>query len=342
VVGGLIVPRKAIWLDRVVDESLIDALKVGEALRPLIDFRNMRQDIMDVQFRRPSGITSRASLYAGLTRILDVDVHTLKGKAPKYRFFIEHETHRRAAPNWKSWASWQPLDRLMDVWPKVEHYLLEREQWFGAKKEAAHHVIEGRVHAAMCRDSVTSYRVINREASPSFSSTLTKKEICGRIRGEIRRVLDDVAEPKKRLRYQEFGTSPDILAVDLTGRLIVVEAKPPGSKSGIVKGPIQARFYAGLIARWLEHDADAPQVLAKMLGQRVAAGLDRGATASFRSDMPVVPVLAVGPGDVSPKRLVHALELRTALARLRASEAGVTEAIEIWRLRSDGDVDEKL
>lgn len=341
-VGGLRVTKKRITLDRVVDDALLDALKVGQPLRPVIEFRNARQQVMDVQFRRPSGRRSRASLYAGLTRILDVEALVLKGKDPDFRFFIEHETHKKAAPDWKTWAKWGSLDRMEELWPQVKSYLRNREQWLEGDKKAAHHVIEGRLHAAMCSDTVTSYRVINREASPSFADTKTKGEICSQIRNEIRRVLGGVVEPKAWLKYHEFGTSPDILAVDSIGRLIVAEAKPPGYASGIVKGPIQVRFYAGLIARWMEQDEDSADALSRMLAQRIAVGLDQGSTATFLPHVPVVPVLALGPGEIAPKRLQHALELRDHLTDLDTTEAGVTSAIEIWQLRADGNVDEQL
>jgi hypothetical protein len=344
VVGGVIVAKKGrkIWLDRVAHDELVDALKVGQPLRPVIEFRNARQQMMDVQFRRPSGRRSRASLYAGLTRILDVEVLMLKDQDPQFRCFIEHETHREAAPDWRTWATWASVDRMVELWPAVEGYLRQREQWLESDMKAAHHVMEGRVHASMCRSTVTSYRVLNREASPSFADTETKDEMCGRIRSEIRRVLDGLPEPKAWLKYHEFGTSPDILAVDSEGRLIVAEAKPAAYESGIGKGPIQVRFYAGLIARWMEHDGEAPDALSRMLVQRIAVGLDEGTVPTFRADMPVVPVLALGPGEISGKRLEHTLALREALAGLQTAEAGATSAVEIWRLRADGNMVEQL
>jgi|SRR5690242_9916440 len=107
----------------------------------------------------------------------------------------------------------------------------------------------------MCRGSARSYRVLNREASPSFRDQAVKDEICGAQRAEIRCTLHSVPEPKPWLRNREFGTSPDVIAVDREGRLIVAEAKPFSYTSGIVKGPIQVRIYAGLIAAWLRLDA---------------------------------------------------------------------------------------
>jgi hypothetical protein len=192
------------------------------------------------------------SLYAGLTRILDADFRIVSGPEPAYRFFIEHEIHRQACTNYDGWSAWQSLEGLAARWPEVRAYLDERVRWFDTEPSAAHHVIEGRVHAAMCSDAVASYRVINREASPAFRDEATKTRICARIREEIRRILNRVRERKAWLRYRDFGTSCDILAVDDNDCLLVVEAKPSTYKAGIVKGPIQARFYAGLISRWLE------------------------------------------------------------------------------------------
>lgn len=334
--------RKEIWLDRTADQALVRALVPGGELRPVVEFRNDRQEIMDLQFRRPSGRVSRMSLYAGLTRILDIDARTIAGKDPEFRFFIAHETHRRRAGNMDAWGAWQPLHKLVAHWPDVERYLLKCVEWFATEPSAAHHVIEGRVHAAMCRNTVGSYRVINREASPSFRDQPTKARVCGRIRDEIRRVLAAVHEPKPWLQNREFGTSPDILAVDNRGRLVVAEAKPFSYTSGIVKGPIQTRFYSGLIARWLEADPDARAILRTMLAQRIDVGLAKGPAPTFSSKVPILPVLALGAGEVSKRALEHATELRDSLSDLNPSEAGATEATEIWRLRPDGDIEEKL
>jgi hypothetical protein len=342
-VGGLGVGKKDIRFDRVVTEELVDSLRPGEAMRPLIEFRNERRDIFDVQFRRPSGRISRASLYAGLTRPLDVDSRIIAGKEPEFRFFVAHDTHREVAIRfgYEKW-SWQPLEELAARWSEVSQYLAEREKWFEEESAAAHHVIEGRVHAAMCRDTVTSYRAINREASPSFRDEKTKATICGRIRDEMRRVLDAVPEKERWLRYHEFGTSPDILAVDDSGRLIVAEAKPFSYTSGISKGPIQVRYYAGLLSRWLELDPEAPANLRRMFEQRIEAGLTSGPPVAFSPNVSVVPVLAIGAGEASAVAVEHAVALRDSLAQLDPVEAGKTALTEIWRLGADGNVDERV
>jgi hypothetical protein len=333
-----------IWLDRVVAEDLVDSLRPGGAFRPLVEFRGARQQIMDLQFRRPTGRVSRVSLYAGLTRPLDLDARIFPGGGPEFRFHVAHDTHRRAALRYgyEAWSSWQPQGELANRWPQVARYLVERERWFESEPAALHHVIEGRVHAAMCRDGVSGYRVINREASPSFRDMATKAEVCGRIRAEIRRVLDGAAEPKPWLRYYEFGTSPDILAVDGSGRVVVAEAKPRTYTSGIVRGPIQARFYAGLISRWLQVNPHGPDLLAKMLEQRIEVGLTPDPLVSFGPDVTVVPVLAIGAGQVPTVALEHAVELRDALLGLDQAEAGGAAATEIWRLDADGNVEEVL
>jgi hypothetical protein len=341
VVGGIGVTKKDIRFDRVVADELIGSLRPGEAMRPLIEFRNDHQGILDVQFRRPSSRVSRASLYAGLTRPLDVDVRTVAGGDPEFRFFVAHDTHRDVAKRfgYESW-SWQPLEELGGHWSRVIQYLAEREQWFREEPAAAHHVIEGRVHAAMCRDSVSSYRAINREASPSFRDEGTKARICGQIRDEMRRVLNAVPKKERWLRYHEFGTSPDVLAVDHSGRLIVAEAKPCSYTSGIAKGPIQVRFYAGLLSRWLELDPEAPANLRRMLKQRSEVGLTTGPMVPFSSVVPVVPVLAIGQGGAKQVAVDHAIELRGALNNLDPVEAGRTAPTEIWQLDIHGNVDE--
>jgi hypothetical protein len=337
------VGKKDVRFDRVVAEELVDSLRPGEPMRPLIEFQKERQDIFDVQFRRPSRSISRASLYAGLTRPLDVDVRIIAGREPEFRFFVAHKTHRDVAMRFghDTW-SWQPLEELGARWAGVTRYLAERERWFQEESAAAHHVIEGRVHAAMCRDTIASYRAINREASPSFRDEETKARICGRIRDEMRRVLDAVPKKERWLRYHQFGTSPDILAVDHSGRLIVAEAKPFSYTSGIAKGPIQVRYYAGLLSRWLELDPEAPANLHRMLEQRIEAGLTSGLPIAFSPQVSVVPVLAIGAGEASKVAVEHAIALRDSLAQLDPVEAGKTAPTEIWRLGAGGNVDERV
>jgi hypothetical protein len=140
------------------------------------------------------------------------------------------------------------------------------------------------------------------------------------------------------LKYRDFGTSCDILGADDDGRLIVAEAKPSSYRTGIVTGPIQVRFYAGLISRWLELDPKAPELLHRMLDQRIEVGLSKGFTGIFQAEMPIVPVLAIGDGDVSDRALAHAADVRQALASARSSESGRVEPMEIWLLRPDGNI----
>jgi len=102
------------------------ALRQSAPLRPLVTFRDARREILDIQFRRLSGRLSRASLYAGLTRILDLDASTPVGKPPVFCYYIAHKTHRMTAGGYSEWSKWQWLDQLADLWPEVERYLLDR------------------------------------------------------------------------------------------------------------------------------------------------------------------------------------------------------------------------
>jgi hypothetical protein len=55
--------------------------------------------------------------------------------------------------------------------------------------------------------------------------------------------------------------------------------------------------------------------------------------------VPIVPVLAIGGGEVSHVALQHAADLREARADVRPEEAGQVEPTEIWLLREDGNID---
>lgn len=79
-----------------------------------------------------------------------------------------------------------------------------------------------------------------------------------------------------------------------------------------------------------------------MLEQRIEAGLTSGPPVAFSPQVSVVPVLAIGAGEASAVAVEHAIALRDALAQLDPVGAGRTAPTEIWRLGTDGNVDERI
>lgn len=113
-----------------------------------------------------------------------------------------------------------------------------------------------------------------------------------------------------------------------------MEAKPASAAAGIVGSPAQVGLYAAMYAGWLrEVGTDAVAVLRAELQQRRALGLLQEPTPRELADVPaVVPVVAIGPGLVSP-------EVWARLAAVHAAVDGLFEGVDpllVWRLQQDG------
>jgi hypothetical protein len=314
--------------DRTASAALLDTLRPTGPLHSLIQWRQADPSLRDVQLRKqPKGPASWASLYLGLTSVLDV-----YEQGGQFRL-AAHRTHRSDGGFDPAWAVWQSLDAIAERLPQVEQYLLRvvpkvHPRWLDR---------EGRVHALLASSPHSGISVINREASISFSNQPTKNAAC-------RAWSDDLLAPLAAAGRSEswwtaqltkrLGTSPDFIAVDGEGRLLVIEAKPASSAAGITGGPAQVGFYATMYASWLrEAGGAARDGLQRELDQRRQLGLDPANEVRRISDpVTVVPVLAIGPGIVSPE----AWPRLAAVAQALAMDAPAIQPLEVWRLAADG------
>ncbi len=309
---------------RVVSHELLGALQ--GPLCQILPWRDADRGLRDVQLRRePKGRRSWVSLYLGLTSVLDVD--ELGGG---FRFRA-HPTHQERGEFKSEWSEWRGMPDLLDVWTDVQAYL-ERvvhrvdRRWLDA---------EGQVHALLGSGQQRGLTVIDREASVSFRDQPTKDRLTAQWRQPLVQALAAVGDGAPWATYVQstpFGTSPDFLAVDDDGRLLVIEAKPPTATAGIVRGPAQVRFYAAMYAYWLAQDSGAVEVLHQQLAQRQALGLlpPEGRT-QLAEPVTVVPVLAIGPGMTSPEAWARLLAVQQALEQ---AEPSLPQAapLEVWRL----------
>jgi hypothetical protein len=309
---------------RVVSNALVQALQ--GPLRDVVAWRDADLQLRDVQLRRePKGRRSWVTLYLGLTSVLDVD--ELGGN---FRCRA-HPTHQERGAFDPSWSEWRALPEFLDVWPDIWGYLdsvvhrVDR-QWTEA---------EGRVHALLGNGTQPGLTIIDREASVAFRDQGTKDRLLQTWRAPLLAALAGVGDGAAwsgPVTSTPFGTSPDFIAVDGDGRLLVLEAKPATATAGIVRGPAQVRLYAAMYAEWFAQDPDAVAVLNTELAQRQSVGLlPPDARTTLAEPVTIVPVLAIGPGVTSPE----------AWARLRAVQHAVheagpslphTEALEVWRL----------
>lgn len=312
---------------RTVSTHLLEALAPSGPLDRLLAFRAADPALRDLQLRRePKGSASWASLYVGLTSVLDV---VERGG----QFLLRaHGTYRASTAGWlPKWEALRPLNDLVEDWPDVLGYLdavvgMVNPRWTD---------VEGAVHALIVGSSRTGFDVVNREASISFRNRAALKNALAHAYPPhaVRAAWSAGAAWQRALAASHWGTSPDVVAVDDQGRLLVVEAKPASAASGITRAPVQVAVYAGLWRAWLhEHGEAARDELEGQLAQRRRLGLlASGGSRRLAWPPVVVPVVAIGPGVVSPE-----VWARVAAVADSLSPPDGVEPLEVLRLAGDG------
>jgi len=313
--------------DRTVSDRLLDCLRPGGPFAGLVARCHAEPGRFDVQLRRePKGTRSWASFYVGLTTVLDVDERN-----GSFRLRAA-QTHRDRGGFDEQWRGWQPLDALVAQRAKVEAYLdrvidTVDVNWTNS---------EGAVHGAICCGRSGAYRVIQREASIGFRDIPTRDAICKEIADPITSAVAHAGgdDPVPWWpRNKRLGTALDVLAVGLDGRLLAIEAKPANALAGIVWGPAQVGFYAEMYARWLRQTPTAVSLLAAMLEQRVALGLEPDVV-DIALPVAIVPVLAVGPGPISAQAAPRMRAIATAVDAVTSDPT--VAPLEVWRVDQYG------
>lgn len=305
---------------RTASEALMAALTGSFA--ELVTWVQAEPGMRDLQLRQaPKGKESWASLYVGLTSVLDV--YERDG-----RFQLRaHNTHRKAGGFLPAWSAWQGLDAF-DV-PAVLAYVMRAAElvegrWLNE---------EGGVQAVIA-NRVSEWSILNRETSLSFRDDPLRRELRDNWRAEVTSRLSGIVDPPEwlaSLAAKKRGLSPDFLAIDDAGRLLVVEAKPAGATDGITGGPAQVALYARMVRTWIDSDpAAAVEELRRQLGQRVSLGLSRHR--ALMTPVQVVPVLVLGWGLTSPEAWNR---VRTVATAVLDDEHG---PLEIYRLAESGEL----
>jgi hypothetical protein len=213
----------------------------------------------------------------------------------------------------------------MAGWPAIEAYMAG--QFNGV---ASRWINEGAVQAMLCANGGESYQVIDREAVFDFRDTGERERVHTALRTPLLDALD-VPTPQSWWRPPaSLGGELDILAVDARGRLLVMEVKPADNLPGITWAPLQVSFYARLFDHWSEAvGRESAEFLNRMLGQRIAIGLEKESSVSLSYPLNIVPVIAIGDPVAHPQ----------ALARLNAVQAQLLQAgqgydnLEVWLVR---------
>lgn len=318
--------------DRVPSDALLQQLRAG-APAGLLTRRRAAPRELDVQFRHdPKSGTSWATLYAGLTSLID-----LRERKGLFRL-TSSPTYQGLAPFDPAWSSWRDSDELNRSWPEVESYLDQLRPRVPARYTER----EGKVQTATTSGDSPDYWAIDREAQPHFPSVPEQVAVLRSFSDPLLAALaaagrQDAWWPGVRDRGKAPVAGPglDLLAVDRSGRLLAVELKDAGNLKGMVFGPVQVRVYAELVTRWLEQDpAKAVDTLNRMLTIRSELGLSPTGPPVLAPDVVVVPVLGIGAGRRSPQLLSRLAD--TAGVVEAAPRAARIQPLETWSLDAAG------
>lgn len=321
--------------DRVVTDELLRLLTETQA-RQLIDLARTQDGgppLYDLQLRRNQPQPGRAettthrecwaTLYYGLTKL--VDLHEREGRAK-----ITSASYDHLAEFDDDWSSWQDPGLLLRQWPRVAKFLdeLTTDGHVGASALSK----EGPVHAGLSSGNSDAFRVINREANPAFASApVRKKRLAGWV-APFNEALGGFPERESWWPTDvRVGAALDHLAVDIAGRLLIIEAKAGNASAGeIAKVAVQAGAYAAMYADMLNEDADLVPRLRTMLQQRVDLKLVPSGRLHLRDQTRVVPVVALGypapSAEVQRRMWAVARAVTSAVDRERVDE------LEVWFL----------
>lgn len=311
--GGRVVKSKAaVYYDRTASPELRGELQPKGAFGYLADFVR-KHHLADLQFRSyPHTAASRATLYVGLTKVLDV--------------------HERNGTFWLAGkvddASWQ------QAWADKHPATWFRDQPVAAYVDGAVRAVadrftnEGAVQAMLCTRASNFLTVVDREAVVGFADKATQSAIYD----ELQRPLAEACRPGPAAPWfvpKRFGGELDLLAIDDAGRLLVIEIKPASATTGITWAPLQASFYARLFRRWADEVGPAAiTILQSMVQQRVELGLTRDPPRALVEPLQIVPIVAIGGPPTNP----------IALPRMRVVQAALLEAgvgdpdLEVWEV----------
>lgn len=332
------VTRPVIQFDRVISKPLERALSVGGAFRTPLDYALSEGSGLDPQLRSSSDGASTLTLYAGLTKVLDL-------RERNGGFVLDvHPSHATAAGFDPTWRTSRDADGLAAVVPDVMAYL-ERVTASGVV-DVRFSSREGRVQTLIGTARGQHFAAFQREAVPSFVSQPVKDALRAPFMERMIEALRLAPEreawwPGVRDRGADPSLGPelDATALDSSGRLLTIEIKPADAVKGIAWAPGQARCYAELFALWLEVDPNARESIVRMSVQRRRLGLAAPPSewdVPVQSEIRVVPVVAIGAGKLSSEALPRLSKVHQALQKWPSLSARL-DPLEVWWVPDDGD-----
>ena len=320
-------------LDRRVSDTLMNALSDASGLGAIVDLRNEDPGRYDVLLTKTSDGESRASLYVCLTKILDV--RERRG----YFWLSAHRTHGSVGGFDPRWNRRQELSELAAQRGEIIVHLRR------ARRAVPESYLqsEGAAQALICSGVCSGFAVITREAGPSYGSQLIKNRWTSELGQPLLTAVrstgrTDAWWPGVRDggKLPSLGQEADVLAVDEDGNLLVIEVKPATAAKGLAWAPVQVLFYATVFARLLATDESARDKLSGMLAQRRELGLTPPNGLELRDRASLIPVVAIGAGDVSREVLRRVPLLAAALPPQDPTKT-VVAPTRVWKYDSSGD-----
>lgn len=277
----------AIRYDRRVDPSFLEHFLDDGPLASLSSYAREALYPVDLQLRRQPGSTAQhATLYVGLTSVLDV-----RRASGGQLALAVHPSHAERARFEEVWRAPRAAGDMSLIWPAVEDYL-DRVIPLAT---ASHGLREGAVQAAVARHQHGDRVVLDRETTPSYTDRAHKDQCLEAYRGQLARALDDARIEWTNAR-PTLGTECDALAVDRQGRLQAIEVKPIGVGS-VAFVAAQSAMYALMMKGWVDDDPSSDEVLRGMIDQRQRLGLAMEGRWTVPDRPRVVPVVAVQRGS---------------------------------------------
>lgn len=315
--------------DRRVSDVFLQHFLPGGSAHRLVEYARFAAYPLDLQMRyNPKTGTEHASLYVGLTTVLDVHRHKggllLKANAA-YR-----KPELRWQPSWDGPLSVKATD---SEWRQVEDYL-ERVIPHASTNYAGK---EGPVQAAASVFHSRDRVMVDREVALHFRDKLSKQKVFDEITAPFLAAVKNV-DGVPGSPPSNFGGECDLLALDAAGRLLAVEIKPAGV-STIVWATAQATVYAKLLERWVQappSGTDRPvTILRGMLEQRARLGLAPLGRPAIPEKPVVVPVVGIQRGETSAPLIKRMKQVQKALV-----DAGCgNEDLEVYEVNLAGRLD---
>ena len=161
--------------DRRVDPGFLDLFDARGAFRTLTEYARKARYPVDLQFRRnPKTAAQHASLYVGLTTVLDV--HWKPGTVKLAAHPSFHPSGFQAA-----WMSWTAIGEAAARADAVDGYL----DAVIPKAAAGRAAVEGAVQAAVSSFDSANRVMLDREVLLHFRDTPTKQRVMDRVTADL-------------------------------------------------------------------------------------------------------------------------------------------------------------